>query len=74
MPEERVNHVQVRPADPTRLDANADFAGPRLVELQLLDGEAADLAQDDAAIHDSSSSFAAVPPISASVRSVSAIR
>ena len=49
-------------------------SGAGLAELELLDGEPPGLGQDDAAIHVSSRSRATVPPISASVRSVSAIR
>ena len=66
--------MEVGATDAARVDANESFPRARLVELQLLDAEPADVGQDDAAIHEESRSRAVVPPMSASVRSVSAIR
>ena len=70
--EARANDVQVGVADAARLDPDEDFLGARRRQLDVLERIAPELAQDDAAIHDSSNVRAAVPPLSASVRSVSA--
>jgi hypothetical protein len=67
-------YVKVRVADARGLDPDSRLARPRLVEVDLLDAVPVELAQDDAAIHDGSKSLAALAPISASVKSVSAIR
>jgi hypothetical protein len=66
--------MEIRVADPRRLDSHARLARARLVEVDLLDAEPVELGQDDAAIHDESRSRARFPPRSARVRSVSAIR
>src|SRR5215218_2878228 len=66
--------VEIGVADARRLDLDPGLARPRLVEVDLLDAEPLELAQDDAAIHEESRSAARVPPIRASVKSVSAIR
>ena len=66
--------VQIGVADPGGFDPDSRLARPRLVEVDLLDAEPLELGQDDAAIHEESRSAARVPPIRASVRSVSAIR
>src|SRR5438132_1837802 len=68
----RLGDVEVRVADAARLEPDEHFVRADLSDLELLEAEAADLAQDDAAIHVESSSRALTPPISASVRSVSA--
>ena len=68
----RLDDVEIAVADPTRFDPDEHFALARRVDLDLLEVETADLAQDDAAIHAASRSRATVPPISASVKSISA--
>src|SRR5712691_111138 len=68
----RLDHVEIAVTHPTRFDPNEYFVVARGVDLDLFKIEAPDLAQDDAAIHAASRSRATVPPISASVRSVSA--
>jgi hypothetical protein len=65
--------VEVGVADAARFDADERLAGPRRLQLQRFDGDAAVRIQDDAAIHDSSISPTLRPPTSASVMSVSAI-
>ena len=67
-----LDDVEIAMTDPTRLDPDEYLAFARRIDLDLFEVEAPDLAQDDAAIHASSRSRAAVPPISASVKSVSA--
>ena len=67
-----LDDVEIAMADPTRLDPDEHFAFARRIDLDLFEVEAPDLAQDDAAIHAASRSRATVPPISASVKSVSA--
>src|SRR5439155_24365945 len=64
--------VQIGVTDAARLDANGDLAGLRLVDDDLLERDRARGGQDDAAIHEESSSAIERAPISASVRSVSA--
>ena len=66
--------VEVGMADPGRLDPDSSLARARLIQLDLLDAEAVELVQDDAAIHDRSRLRASRPPTSARVMSVSAIR
>src|SRR5215204_34044 len=66
--------VEVGVADAAGLDPDPRLPSARRVELDLLDAEALELVQDDAAIHDRSRLRASRPPTSASVRSVSAIR
>src|SRR6266511_3156552 len=67
-----VRDVQVGVADAGRLDPDDDLARAWVVDLQLGELEPSELPYDDAAIQDSSRSSALRPPISASVRSVSA--
>ena len=67
-----LDDVKIAVADPTRFDPDEHFAFARRVDLDLFEVEAADLTQDDAAIHAASRSRATVPPISARVKSVSA--
>src|SRR3954463_4036011 len=69
-----LDDVQVGVADAARLDADEHLVRAGFPELELLDREAGGLGQDHPAIHVSSRSRATVPPISARVRSVSAIR
>ena len=66
--------VEIGVTDAGRLDSHPRLTSARLVEVDLLDAEPLELAQDDAAIHDESRSRAREPPMSARVRSVSAIR
>jgi hypothetical protein len=68
----RLDHMEIAVTHPTRLDPDEHFVVARRVDLDLFEIEAPDLAQDDAAIHAASRSRATVPPISASVKSVSA--
>ena len=68
------HNVEIGVTDAGRLDSHRRLAGTRLVQIDLLDRVAVEVAQDDAAIHDESRSRARVPPMSASVRSVSARR
>src|SRR2546427_10278503 len=68
----RLDHMEIAVAHPTRFDPDEHFVVAWRVDLDLFEVEAPDLAQDDAAIHAASRSRATVPPISASVRSVSA--
>ena len=67
-----LDEVEIAMADPARLDTDEHFAFARRIDLDLFEVEAPDLAQDDAAIHAASRSRATVPPISVSVKSVSA--
>src|SRR5437773_1410075 len=68
----RLDHMEIAVARPTRFDPNEHLVVARRVDLDLFEIEAPDLAQDDAAIHAASRSRATAPPISASVKSVSA--
>jgi len=47
-----LDDVKVAVTDPARFDSDEHLAGARTADLDLLQVEAADLAQDDAAIHD----------------------
>jgi hypothetical protein len=67
-----LDDVEIAMADPARLDPDEHFAFARRIDLDLFEAETPDLAQDDAAIHAASRSRAIVPPVSASVKSVSA--
>ena len=67
-----LDDVQIGVTDAARLDPNGDLAGLRLADDDLLERDRARGGQDDAAIHDASSSAIERAPISASVRSVSA--
>src|SRR5204862_912713 len=67
-----LDDVQIGMADAARLDANRDLAGLRLIDDDLFERDRARRGQDDAAIHDASSSAIERAPIRASVRSVSA--
>ena len=67
-----LDDVKIAVADPAGFDPDEHLALARRVDLDLLEVETADLAQDDAAIHAASRSRATVPPISARVKSVSA--
>ena len=51
-----LDDVKVAVADPARFDSDEHLVGARSADLDLLQIEAADLLQDDAAIHDSSPS------------------
>src|SRR5262249_298603 len=67
-----LDHVEVGVTDAAGLDSNSRFAGSRLVDDDLLERDRARCAQDDAAIHEESSSLTERAPSNASVRSVSA--
>ena len=67
-----LDHVEIAVADAAGLDAQGDLTGPGLVDDDRLERHGARRAQDDAAIHDESSSLTERAPISASVKSASA--
>src|ERR687888_330434 len=67
-----LDDMQIGMAHAARLDAHRNLARAGLVDDDLLERDRARSAQDDAAIHDASSSEIDPAPISASVRSVSA--
>ena len=72
-PAARPDDVQVRVADAAGLDPDERLALARRLELECLDRHAAGRCQDDAAIHDSSTSAALRAPTRARVMSKSAI-
>ena len=70
-----LDHVQVAVADAGRLDLDEHLVRPRRVDDDLLEGDLAGRGENYAAVsQDRSSSRIDVPPASASVRSISAIR
>ena len=69
-----LEQVQVGVAHAARLDADENVLRPGLGDLDLLDRRPPQLGDYDAAIHEESSARTLEPPLSASVRSVSAAR
>ena len=67
-----LDYMEIGVADAARLDAHRELSRLGLVDDDLLERDSARCAQDDAAIHDESSSLTERAPISARVKSVSA--